>query len=299
MAEAAVVSPHSALASADLAARYGMRTAGVRPGLVAYTRQVWAYRHFIGAFANAKRIATYTNARLGQLWQVLTPLVNAAVYYLMFGIVLNTRGTIDNFAAYLCIGIFMFGYTQQVVLSGIRSITDNLGLIRALHFPRASLPIAATLTQLQQMVASVGVLLVIVLVSGEPLVASWIQIVPVLLLQSVFNLGLALAMARLGAKAIDLKQLMPFILRTWMYGSGVFYAVANFSKHLPEAMAQVLQANPLLVYIELARSALLASPPPPGVPPSQMWLYAAGWALVIGVGGYVYFWRGEQEYGRG
>ena len=49
----------------------------------------------------------------------------------------------------------------------------------------------------------------------------------------MFNAGLALLVARLGAKITDLKQVMPFVMRTWMYASGVLYSVENFAKHLP------------------------------------------------------------------
>src|SRR5690606_28039125 len=152
--------------AAQLAARYGLQRSGERPSLVTYTRQVWAYRHFIGAFATARLVVSFSSARLGRLWQVLTPLVNATVYFLVFGLVLNTREGIDNFVAYLCTGIFLFTFTQTVVFSGVGSIADNLNLVRALQFPRACLPIALTLTQLQQMIVSTGVLLVIVLVTG-------------------------------------------------------------------------------------------------------------------------------------
>ena len=42
-----------------------------------YLYQLWRRRHFILAFATARNIAMYTEAKLGQLWQVLTPLLNA------------------------------------------------------------------------------------------------------------------------------------------------------------------------------------------------------------------------------
>jgi teichoic acid transport system permease protein len=300
MAEAVVTEPSSAaLAPAQLAALHGLRVAGDRPDLITYTRWLWRYRHFISTFASAKNLATFTTARLGQLWHVLTPLTNAAVYFLIFGVILNTQHGINNFVAYLCTGIFVFGYTQQATTAGVKAITDHLGLIRALQFPRACLPISATLTQLQQMAATMGVLMLIIVVSGEPLSFKWLLLIPVLLLQSVFNAGLALAVARLGSKIIDLKQIMPFVLRTWLYGSGVFYSLASVSKRLPEWASVILHANPLLVYIELAREALLEQPPPTGQSLTQMWLLAIVWAVAIGLGGYVYFWRGEKEYGRG
>jgi teichoic acid transport system permease protein len=298
MADTTVADPDSGLALRSLAARYGLHVAGQRPSLAAYTRALWAYRHFIAAYARAKALVTYTTTRLGQLWQVLTPLANAAVYYLIFGIILHAGHGIPNFIAYLCTGIFVFNFTSAVMGSGVQSITGNLGLIRALHFPRASLPIAVTLVQLQVLLAAMVVLIGIILVTGEPLTAKWLLVVPALLLQSVFNVGLALVMARLGAKITDLKQLVPFVTRTWMYASGVLYNVALFEQHLPHAVAKVVQGNPLLIYIELVRHALLESVPLSS-PPLQLWLLGAGWAAVAGFGGYVYFWRGEQEYGRG
>jgi len=60
----------------------------------------------------------------------------------------------------------------------------------------------------------------------------------------------------------------------------------------------VLLANPLLVYIELARYALVDSGHPVG-PLPRLWLLAFLWAVVAAAAGFVYFWRGEQEYGRG
>jgi teichoic acid transport system permease protein len=281
-----------------VASRYGLKPAGRRPTLVAYIGQLWTYRHFITAYANARLISAFTNARLGRLWQLLTPLINAAVYYLIFGVILNTKGGIPNFIAYLCTGLFVFGFTQSVALQGTQAITSNLGLIRALHFPRASLPIAVTLTQFQNLLVSIAVLVGIVILDGEPVTIEWLLLVPVLVLQSVFNVGMALVLARVGAKVTDLKQLLPFVMRTWMYASGVLYSVENFARHLPQAVAEVMLANPLLVYIELSRLALLETAPIAS-PPTRLWLMGIAWALVVGLGGFVYFWRGEQEYGRG
>ncbi|MEU8184112.1 ABC transporter permease [Micromonospora sp. NPDC049044] len=297
MATTALVDPDTGLTQAQLAARHGLRVAGERPSVVEYSRRLWAYRHFIAAYANAKLVASYSNAKLGQLWQVLTPLTNAAVYYLIFGVVL-AQNDMPNYIAYLTTGLFIFNFTQSAVLAGTQSISSNLGLIRALHFPRASLPLSTTLTQFQQLLASMVVLIGIVLVTGEPITLEWLLLVPALLLQAVFNAGVVLAVARLGSKSSDLKQVMPFILRTWMYGSGVLYSVSLFER-LPAWATTLVQYNPLLVYIELARYTLLEEAPLLNESLAQLWLVGGGWAVVAGVGGFLYFWRGEQEYGRG
>ncbi|MGC1213522.1 MAG: ABC transporter permease [Micromonospora sp.] len=300
MANTAVADPNSGLTQAQLAQRYGLRVAGERPPLAEYTRKLWAYRHFMTAYSRAKVASTFSNTQLGQLWQVLTPLTNAAVYFLIFGVILSQHRNVPNFIAYLCTGVFIFMFTQTAVQNGTSAITGNLGLIRALQFPRAALPITVTLVQFQQLLMSMVVLAGIVLLTGEPLTLRWFLIAPTLVLQSIFNVGLTMVMARLGSKITDLKQVMPFVMRTWLYASGVLYPVALFREHLPNWAATLLEANPPLVFIELARYSLLESHQVHRISsPTHLWTLAVAWAIVMGVGGFVYFWRGEEEYGRG
>ena len=60
----------------------------------------------------------------------------------------------------------------------------------------------------------------------------------------------------------------------------------------------LLQANPAAVYIDLMRFALIDSFHASQLPP-HVWAVAAGWALLAGVGGFIYFWKAEEAYGRG
>src|ERR1700689_3073535 len=167
---------------AELAAEFKLRPSSARPGVFAYAGQLWARRHFIVGFATPRNVAMYTEARLGQLWQVLTPLLNAAVYYLIFGIILGTNRGVPNFLAFLITGIFVFNFTQRAFITTSRVITDSLPLIRALPFPRACLPIGYVIIELEQLIAAMVVLAVIVLSTGEPLTWYWLLAIPALLL---------------------------------------------------------------------------------------------------------------------
>jgi teichoic acid transport system permease protein len=298
MADVTLAEPRATLSPAELAGRHGLHVAGARPKLASYGRQLWAYRHFIREFASAKLASSFTTARLGNIWQVLTPLANAGVYYLIFGVVLNSNKHIDNFIGYLCTGIFLFSFSQTVIANAASVMKENLNLIRALHFPRAVLPIASTLAALQQMIATTAVLFAIILLSGESPALRWLMIFPSLLLQAIFTAGLAMVMARIGAKIPDLKQILPFVLRTWLYASGIIYSAKLFVDHLPGQWVWLAKINPLLVYTSLGREALMDKPGSISSL-SHLWLAALAWALVAGVGGFIFFWRGEQEYGRG
>ncbi|WP_255950424.1 ABC transporter permease [Streptomyces odontomachi] len=293
-------SPDDGLTPAELAARHGLSVSGARPGLLAYVRQLWGRRHFILAFSHAKLTAQYSQAKLGQLWQVATPLLNALVYYLIFGLILKaSRGmSHEVYIPFLVTGVFVFTFTQSSVMAGVRAISGNLGLVRALHFPRASLPISFALQQLQQLLFSMVVLFVVAIAFGSYPGLSWLLIVPILVLQFLFNTGLALVMARMGAKTPDLAQLMPFIMRTWMYASGVMFSIPVMLKDRPGWIADVLQWNPAAVYMDLMRFALVDGYGSANLPP-HVWAVALGWAVLVAVGGFVYFWKAEERYGRG
>lgn len=286
---------------AKLAARYGLRRAMARPRFTVYVRQLWERRHFILTYATSRNVSKYSNSALGQLWQVLTPLLNAAIYYVMFGIILGGRGNIANYPAFLLTGMFVFTYTQRTVTAGAKSISGNLSLIRALHFPRASLPLAYTIQELQQLAISMGVLLVIVVVTGEFPTWFWLMIPVVLLLQTMFNIGAGLIIARLGSSMRDLNQLLPFITRTWLYASGVFFSIQEKvvgSAELPQWVADVMYyANPAASYIEVMRDILITKSD--HVPPQSVWISCVFWAVFTLGFGFWYFWRAEERYGRG
>ena len=285
---------------AALAARHGLSVSGARPSLPEYVRQLWARRHFISAFATAKLTAQYSEAKLGQIWQVATPLLNAAVYYFIFGILLGTSRGVPDYVPFLVTGVFVWTFTQNSIQAGTRAISGNLGLVRALHFPRAALPVSFALQQLQQLLFSMIALVIILFCFGIPVAASWFLMIPVLLLQFVFNAGVSMVMARMGAKTPDIAQLMPFILRTWMYVSGVMFSINKTLNHthLPYIVKRLLEGNPAAVYIDLMRFALIDSFHAKQLP-HHVWAYAVGWALLAGVGGFIYFWKAEEKYGRG
>src|SRR5580698_4081739 len=229
---------------AELAAKYGLRPSSARPSLGSYLSLVWQRRHFIAAYATARNVSMYTEARLGQLWQVLTPLLNSAVYYLIFGVLFEQNRGIEHYTAYLITGVFIFSFTERSIVVGSTVMRANITLIRALYFPRASLPLAYVIVEFQQLLLSMLVMFAIVLGDGEPLSWYWLFLLPALVLQATFNMGAALIMARLGAGAQDFSQLIPFFTRIWRYFCGVMYSIASLPASLPEWSKGVLSLNP-------------------------------------------------------
>lgn len=271
----------------------GLTRLGARPPLGDYVRQFVQRRHFMFELARARFESENEQDRLGIAWHVVRPLLNAAVYGLVFGVILESSTRPPNFLAFLVTGIFFFQFFASCLAEGARSITGNLGLVRTLHFPRALLPLSTVLKQLFAMVPMVTVLLVVVVATGERPSWNWLGVVPVLVLMTLFNAGVALIAARATIHVRDIAQLLPFITRLLFYISGIFYSIDRTVRAHP-AVEKAFEFNPLNIYLSLARWSLIESQPAKW----HYWIYGSVWAVVFAGFGFVWFWAAEERYGR-
>lgn len=243
----------------ELARQYGLKLSGARPSLRTYLVTLWQRRHFITGYATARNVSMYTEAKLGQVWQVLTPILNAGVYYLIFGLLFETSRAVLHFPAFLIVGVFVFAFTERSIVTGSNVMRVNIQLIRALYFPRASLPLAYVIVELQQMLIGMVVVVIAMLASEQWPSWYWLLVIPALLLQTMFNTGAALIVARMGGAVADVSELIPFILRISRYFCGVMYLIITVTYRFPSWVGQVLSLNPFAVYISLVRVGFMSS----------------------------------------
>ncbi len=259
-----------------------------------YLRSLWQRRDFLLLVPLGRLRAQTHSTVLGGLWHLLNPLLSAGVYYVVFGIIFEGRQSIPNYAGFLVVGLFSFLYTQRTLTTGAGSVTNNRSLIAQVNFPRAALPISATLAELVSHSWAVVALALIVVPTGESPSATWLLLVPVLLVQSMFNLGLAMVVARLAFHFRDIQHFLPYVLRMWMYLSGIFFTVDFVENRLgsDHVLVTLFEWNPAYVYASLTRQAMLDAHP---IDPS-MWAVGALWGVVVLVLGFVYFRAREIEY---
>lgn len=281
--------------SRQLAERHGLRSLNQRPPLRQYIADLWRRRSFLWTLSSAESHAKNEANHLGQVWAILNPAVLIGSYFMIFGLLLGTRGGIDNFVGFLSIGVVMFSFTSSVVTRGARAITGRLGIVRALHFPRAILPMSVTLTEFLATVPAFVLLFVLMLLTGERPDWEWLLFPVAVIIQGVTLLGFAFIAARLVNASQDMANLIPVVVRLLRYVSGVFFPVAHYVAGAPPVVQAVLTLQPFALMLTTVRQSLLNSEP---VVLSD-WLIMTGWAVVIAVVGLIYFWRAETRYGRG
>ncbi len=291
------------MTTAEDAARLGLHKVGGRPPLGAYVAEVWRRRIFIYSMARFRIESENQQNSLGMFWVILKPLLNALVYGLIFGFLLGSAGRPEHFVEFLIIGVFMFEFFAQSWTAGGKSITNNAALVQSLAFPRMVLPLAAVTQRFLQFLPTVGIMLVFLLLNGNPPDFHWFLIVPLFVLYYLFNCGLALVTARLSVHWRDLNNFLPFLTRFFFYTTGIFFSIEERFSPRPEDnyaghpwVLDVAAAQPIHEFLTLARSALLQGPDY-GLEGS-FWLYATAWSLGLLAFGTWFFWRAEERYGR-
>lgn len=270
----------------------GMHPVGERPPFGTYIAEAWRRRRFAFTLASYKLVAGLLPNRLGVLWIVLKPLAMAIIYGTIFHFVLSGPARPANFVQFLIVGIFVFEFFTGCFGGGSKAITGNLKLVQSLGFPRILLPVSVVAEQAMRMVPVVLLLGVLLVVFGEPVKWSWLLIFPILAVMAVFNLGLALVVARLSVHARDVQQVIPIVNRVLFYATGIFFSVDGALANYPVALT-VAHLVPTYEFISMSRQVLLEG----YSAPLLAWLAAPVWAVVMLVFGAVFFWRAEARYG--
>ncbi|MEY8569702.1 ABC transporter permease [Brevibacterium linens] len=273
----------------------GLVPVGRRTSLSSYLAALWNRRHFIIAESRAKMSSSTRKNILGYGWLFLNPLLSVLAFWFIFGYILQTSKGIDNFLGFLVVGVFFFGYTGKCMTGGTGAIRSGASMIKGFQFPRAALPISTVVRNFLDFMPTLLVMVIVLAVVPPLEVISWriVLVIPVVILQTIFNVGLACFLARLGHKIPDLTNFMAIVSRFWLYGSGVFFSIEDRLGNQP-ALLEVMQYNPMHAYLTLVRNSLLY-----GVDSDpKLWIVGTVWAFGLLIVGFLFFWRGEENYGR-
>lgn len=283
----------------------GLVPLGGRPRLRDYLGWMWQRREFTYHLASSTFRSQHMDTLLGNLWQLINPVLLIGVYYLVFGVLLGNLGgdalpwRPANYIGFLSVGVFVYSYLQRCVTAGASSIVGNLGLIRSLQFPRAVLPVSTVTKEVLGFGSSLVVMLLVMVVSGEGVSATWLAFPAVFVLMTAFALGGAFITARMTESVRDLRNLLPFVFRLGFYVSGILYDITRFTADRPSlaVVEDLFLLNPFYVYIALTRQVLMSTHG--HATPGRLWVAATLWAVVAITFGLHYFLGAEKRYGRG
>jgi len=220
-------------------------------------------------------------------------MLDASVFFVVFGLLLQTSRGIENYIGYLIVGVTLFPSLQRAVTGGSQVIVSGKNLIRGFSFPRAALPISYTIRCAIDMLPPLIAILILVVALPPHAYPTWLWtlVLPIFLLQVLLSLGLTFVTSRITTMIPDMRNVWPFLTQFWFYGSGIFFSYDRFIDH--PAILQAMDYNPGYLVIDMYRNVILYQ----RGPDTRMWVILVAWAAGLSAIGYVFFWEKEESYG--
>ncbi|MDG6126101.1 ABC transporter permease [Lactococcus formosensis] len=214
-------------------------------------------KYFPIAF-NLSRYSTKSTSmqnKFGRVWEILDPLVQLAINYVIFGVLMK-RSAPDGLPplSWMFIGMGVYSFMQHVIITGARSVSTQFKTTAKMKYPISIMPTASMFGFLTELYIMVGSGLIIAMFSGYYPSVYWLQLLyyfPMLLL---FSLIMALLCSSIEVILPDFKFFLNYIFKFLMYGSGVIFSLGQF-KVIPSFLLQSQLINPVYYLIEGFRDA--------------------------------------------
>jgi ABC-type polysaccharide/polyol phosphate export permease len=200
----------------------------------------------------------YKGSTLGILWYLVNPLLLMGAYTLMFRLILKAFPRISDYALFLIIGITVWTFFSQALLSAASSLIDQSSLVRQVRFPREAIPAAVVTVQLLTFLALFALLAPVAVAIRGTLEPSLLLLPLILVCLFAFAMGLALVVSALHAHYRDVAPILSALLLPWFFVTPIFFRVtdvAGLSRH-PWLESVLRWGNPVAPFIDAVRSVL-------------------------------------------
>jgi homopolymeric O-antigen transport system permease protein len=246
----------------------------------------WEYRELLVRMTARDLLLRYKQTVMGFGWAIFMPLVNTAIFSVIF-----TRVAVIDvgqpYPVYAFCGLLAWNFFASSLRFAIASLTSNPSLVTKVYFPREIFPFSAVLVSIVDFAVASLVMVGLMLYYRTPL--GWsLALVPVVVLALViFTAALALLVAMGNLFYRDVKYLFEIVIAVWMFATSVVYPIGRVGGRLGMALA----LNPMTHIIDAFRAVLLNN----RAPDAAFAVTFAASAALFGLA-WVLFHRAEFEF---
>lgn len=241
--------------------------------IITLTKRIDLIRYFVGSELKA----LYKNKFLGFAWAVLDPFFVMIVYVLLVSVIFQRGG--EQFPILLFSSLLPWRWFSYSLNTSVKAYPANASLIQTVKFPLSLFPINAVLIGAFNYILGLAVLVPLLFIFNANITIHVIWIIPIILLQFLFNYGVSMLVAVVGVYFRDLQNILAFGLRIGFYLSPALYSLSNVPEKYQKAY---ILLNPFASLFESCKNILVY-----GTPPGNNIIIYAGYSLFLFIVGLV------------
>jgi lipopolysaccharide transport system permease protein len=207
-------------------------------------KEIYAYRQMLESLVLTDLRTRYKGSFIGFFWTLLNPLLLLIVYSIVFKYVVRIQ--LENYTAYLFIGLISWSILSQAITAGAGAIVRNAGLVKKIYFPKEILPLSVVAGGMVNFLFSLIVLIPILVFSKITVGWPLLMFPLVLLVYFIFTISFTLLISGLNVYFRDLEHIMGILVMVWFYLTPIVFP----SNMIPKEIGFIFEYNPMKIIIE-------------------------------------------------
>lgn len=211
-------------------------------------KNIYEYRELLKTNIKKEIRGKYKQSALGVIWSFLNPLLQLAVYALIFPIILKVQQ--ENYVIFVCSALIPWTFFTTIVTQSTGIIIANGNILKKVYFPREILPISVVTSAAVNFLISTIIILVFVLCYGMGITWHIVFYPLVLLVQYLLSLGISFVLSSATVYFRDLEHFVGVAMMLLFYATPIVYSINT----VDGIYAKFLKLNPMCHIVEAYRS---------------------------------------------
>lgn len=186
----------------------------------------------------------YKSSLFGYFWALLNPVAFAAVYYIAFKLILNTKT--PDYSIYLLAGIFPWSWLATSLNNSAATLRNNSTLVKKVNIKKFALPLASVCSESVHFICTMPVIIMLIILVSGKFYISWIYQIPLMLIaQFLLIYPLAVLLSLANAYVRDVEYVTGLFLSLLFFLTPIVYT----PDQIPIKYASIFQINPFYTLI--------------------------------------------------
>jgi ABC-type polysaccharide/polyol phosphate export permease len=216
-------------------------------------REIRTHRRLARYLVRADLKKHGSDTLLGNVWWILDPLLQMAVYVVLVSIIFRIDK--PDYPLFVFAAILPWKWFSSAVNDGITSVTSRERIIKQVKFPKIVLPVAAAVGGIVNFTFGLIPLFGLMLLFYADRFSAFVLLIPIIAaVQFVFSLATAIIVSAVNVFFRDIANVARHGLRLWFYLSPGLYAFSDVAGRMDGLVGRILSLNPWTPLFESYRA---------------------------------------------
>ena len=208
-----------------------VRVVSARSSISHRFSELWRTRELLVHLTRTDVKVKYKNSVLGLLWSMVSPLMQLAIFWLVFGYIL--KNGYPHFVVFLFAGLIAWNFFSGALNTATGIIVERAGIVKKVAFPREILALSTVGAQVFYFsMSAVAMAIILVVLHATPDWGIVWLLIPAMAALLVLASAISVLLSALNVKLRDMRHLIEVATQLWFWLTPIVYPYEKLAPQL-------------------------------------------------------------------